>query len=167
MTDWLLFSGLVEIEKEYKKNNFSNGLERTEDGDIIPTVQIGLDFTFTDWLEAEFIYEAEYDRRFRDQIDEGLIALNLGKWGVNFGRQFPAFGEYYSHFVTGPLLEFGEIRKTSVIVDYSFNDQVEVSGFIFEGDIDKVGNYKENDWGLSFEYVSENEAIRFGCQLSF
>ena len=163
LTDWLMFSGLVEIEKEYKKNNFDNGLETTVNGDIIPTIQLGLDFSFADWLEAEFIYEAEYDRRFNDQIDEALIAVDIGKWGIKFGRQFPAFGEYYSHFVTGPLLEFGEIRKTSIIVDYSFNDQIEVSGFVFEGDIDKIGNNNEYDWGLSFEYVSGNEALRIGA----
>ncbi len=162
LTDWLLFSGLVEVEKEYKKNKFGNSLETTENIDIVTTVQIGLDFSFTDWLEAEFIYEAEYDRRFRDQIDEGLIALDLGKWGIKFGRMFPPFGQYYSHFVTGPLLEFGEIRKTSIIVDYSFNDQLEVSGFVFEGNIDKIGSYNEYDWGLSFEYISENEALRIG-----
>ena len=162
LTDWLLFSGLVEVEKLYKKNNFGNSLETTENLDTIPTIQIGLDFSFTDWLEAEFVYEAEYDRKFIDQIDEGLIALDLGKWGIKFGRMFPPFGAYFSHFVTGPLLEFGEIRKTSFIVDYSFNDQLEVSGFFFEGDIDKIGNNNEYDWGLSFEYVSKNEALRIG-----
>lgn len=162
-TDWLRFSGLVEIEKEYLEDHFQNAITTTEDEGATPTVEAVFEVTVFPWLIGEFVFEAEYDSGYFARTDEGLIAIESETWGLKIGRQYLPFGEYYSHFVSGPLLEFGETRATSLIADHSFNDNLEVAAFIFDSDFDNASGSDSYDWGLAFEYVSGNEAIRFGA----
>jgi hypothetical protein len=85
LTDWLTFSGLFELEKNYTQFKYDN-------------------------------------------------AIDIGEAGIQLGKLNLPFGEYYSHFVTGPLLEFGETRKNAIIFDYGITDGLEVSVFAFDSD---------------------------------
>ncbi|MGI9285400.1 MAG: LbtU family siderophore porin [Pseudomonadales bacterium] len=163
LTDWLLFSGLLEIEKEYLENKFKNNITTTEDDGAVPTIEAVFELTIFPWLVGEFVFEAEYDTGYFARADEILIAIESETWGLKIGRQNLPFGEYYSHFVSGPLLEFGETRATSLIADHSFNDNFEVSAFVFDSDFGEPSGNDNYDWGLAVEYVSSNEAIRFGA----
>ena len=163
LTDWLLFAGLVEIEQEYLENHFQNDIETTEADGATPTIEAVLEVTFLPWLIGEFVFEAEYDNGYFARTDEGLLAIETASWGLKIGRQYLPFGEFYSHFVSGPLLEFGETRATSLIVDYSFNDNLEASAFLLNSEFSEQGDHDNYDWGLAIEYVSYNEAIRLGA----
>jgi hypothetical protein len=163
LTDWLTFSGLIEIEKEYKKDNYSGNLEVTENERATQAIQLGLNFVIAEWIEAEFVFEAENQKTYFSQMEEGLIAIELDDWGIKAGRQYLPFGEYYSHFIIGPMLEFGETRKDSLIVDYSFNDNLEIAAYIFDSDANPDNQNSDYDWGVSVEFETTNEAIRIGA----
>lgn len=169
VTDWLQVSGLVEVSKMYQENNSRNGDKLKEYDRPVSALQLGFNLMFSEWLSAEFIFDAEYDfevRSSENQLtaswDEAFFEVSLGEWGIKAGRQYVPFGEYYSHFVTGPILEFGETRGDGVIIDYSFNEMLEVSAFVFDSDVVKQNRDGKLDWGGSIEYVSDDESVRIG-----
>lgn len=162
VTDWLRVSGLLELEKEYQKDYYSGDADITESPRPSQAVQIGLELRLLDWLEGEVVLEAEHDKRYHARADEILLSAELDPWGIKLGRQYLPFGEYFSHFVTGPLLEFGETRATSVIVDYAVNDHIELIGYVFDGELEEAGGGRNTDWGISAEIVSDDESKIFG-----
>ncbi|QMU60987.1 MAG: LbtU family siderophore porin [Gammaproteobacteria bacterium] len=165
LTDWLKFSGLLEIEKEYFEDNFKNDKKIREYGDTTPALQFTFELSFTEWFGAELVYELEYDNNQKDgKWDEAFVFFdfeNIGL-GIEAGRVSAPFGEYYSHFITGPMLEFSETIKNGVIVDYSIYEAFEFSLFVIDSDVEKQNKSSEYDWGALLEYVSNNENIRFG-----
>ena len=169
LTDWLRLSSLVEVSKMYREDNFSNDVKVKEYDRPIANLQLGFNLSFFDWLSAEFIFDAEYDfqarsseNRLHAEWDEAFIEASIEEWGVKIGRQYVPFGEYYSHFVTGPILEFGETRGDGLVVDYTFKDIFEISGFLIDSDVKKQNSDGNFDWGASIDYTSVDEAIRFG-----
>ncbi len=162
VTDWLRVSGLLELEKEYQKDVYPGDVELTESPRPAQAIQIGLDVRIFEWLEAEVVLEAEHDKRYHARADEALLSAELDPWGIKVGRQYLPFGEYFSHFVTGPLLEFGETRGTSLIVDYGVNDNIELIGYVFDGELEEVDSGGRTDWGLGAEIVSDDESKIFG-----
>jgi len=88
--------------------------------------------------------------------------VNLGDWGMKIGRLYVPFGVYYSHFVTGPLLEFGQTRGDAILMDYTWRDTLELAAYIFDSKVDRRENHNEVDWGVNLEYVSKDESTRIG-----
>ena len=173
VTNWLQVSGLVEAEKLYREDNFSNDIKRRQYDRPLANVQLSFDVSVFEWLSAELIFDAEYDfeaqaneNQLHAEWDEAFVEASFGEWGIKFGRQYMPFGEYYSHFVTGPILEFGETRADGLIVDYTFDDIVEISGFIYDSDVKNQNQDGKLDWGSSIDYTSRSEAIRFGLGYS-
>ena len=171
VTDWLQVSGLIEISKLYQENKSSNGDKLKEYDRPVTSLQLGLNFIFNDWLSAEFIFDTEYDfeaRSSENQLmsewDEGFIEISLDDWGVKAGRLYVPFGEYYSHFATGPFLEFGETRGDGIVVDYAINEKLEISGYVFDSEVVRQNHDGSLDWGASIEYASKDESIRLGAQ---
>lgn len=166
LTDWLKFGAVVEVEKEWQKDNFrGNDNDTTDDPDPQLAIELGLEVLYQEWLEAELLIAIEDDGRTHYQeVDEALVGVDLGDVGIKMGWIYLPFGVFYSHFVTGPLLEFGQTRATSFLVDYTFaDDTVEVAGFIFDSDIDEKRDQNELDWGVSVEFETHDESIRLGA----
>ena len=160
LTDWLKFSGLVEVESQYQNEFIKDHPQRSRVTTPNVALQLGFEFTFTDWLGAELIVEADYDGNvFVVDLDEALINIETEQWGIKAGRQFVAFGAYFSHFISGPMLEFGETRGNALSIDYSPVAAIEFTTFIFDSN---YGN-SDFDWGISIDYVSEYEAVRIGA----
>ncbi len=82
------------------------------------------------------------------------------------GRVSAPFGEFYSHFTTGPLLEFGETIRDGLIIDYSILDFIELTGFIIDSRVEKDNKNTDYDWGTVIEYTSAAEAVRLGLGYS-
>ena len=169
VTDWLKLSGLVEAEKLYIENDFGDDIKQRQNDRPTVNLQLGFEIEIADWLEGEFIFEVENDfeataneNQLHGEWDEAFIEISVGEWSVKLGRLYMPFGEYYSHFVTGPILEFGETRGDGLVVDYSFDDAIEISGFVFDSNVERDNQNGSLDWGASMEYTSENEALRFG-----
>lgn len=162
ITEWLRFGGVVEIEKEWKKN-IIKGKDNLENPDPELAIELGFEVDYHDWLEAEVLFAIEENgRRHYQELDEGLVGVNLGELGIKLGRLYVPFGVYYSHFVTGPLLEFGQTRGDALLMDYTFMDSVELAAYIFNSKVDRREDHNEIDWGVNFEYVSKDESIRMG-----
>jgi len=70
---------------------------------------------------------------------------------------------FYSHFVSGPLLEFGQTRGDAVLMDYTFFDSVELAAYVLDSKVDRRENHNEVDWGVNVEYATEDESIRVGA----
>ena len=163
ITEWLKFGGVIELEKERKKNKIK-GKDNTEDPDTELAIELGFEVEYDDWLEAEVLFAIEDNgRRHYQELDEGLVGVNLGEWGLKVGRLYVPFGAYYSHFIEGPLLEFGQTRGDAVLMDYTFLDSIELAAYVFDSKVDRRENHNEVDWGVNVEYVSEDESIRIGA----
>ncbi len=163
LTDWLAISGLLESEKMLSYNDVDMGRQRHDNSPLVSTLQLGVNLTVAPWLEAELIFEGEQDRRYHSQLDEAVITMEVGRWGVSAGRLYPPFGEYYSHFVTGPMLEFGESRDEAIVVDFSPLANLELAAFVFDGRARRIDSSDELDWGYAVELSSADEALRFGA----
>lgn len=164
INQWLKFSGLLELETEYQNQTFKNrsNTSRVE----IPTLalQLGFELTFTEWLIAELIVETEYDgKRTLIDLDEGYIGIETEQWDFKVGRQYLSFGEYNSYFISGPLLEFGETRGEALIIDFSPFEEIELSAFIFASEVGSRSGNPDLDWGVSFNFASENGWFSFGA----
>ena len=165
LANWLKFSGLLEIEKEYFEDNLKNNKKNREYGNTTPTLQLGFELPFTEWFGAELVYEAEHDGNEQNTgWDEAFIYFDFDDIGVGveIGRISVPFGEYYSHFVTGPLLEFGETIRNGLVIEYSLFNFLEVSAFAIDSDIEEEDKKTEYDWGAGIEYVSATESVRVG-----
>ena len=115
---------------------------------------------FNDWLFGEFVLELENDRKLRSLVDEGVLALEFDTWALKGGLMNLDFGEYYSHLVTGPLLEFGETRKWTLAYEQELNDWTDLVFYGF--DKESVLSSDDIGWGASFEWASQDESIRVG-----
>ncbi len=163
ITEWLKFGGVVELEKEWKKN-IIKGRDNNENPDTELAIELGFEVEYDDWLEAEVLFAIEDNgRRHYQELDEGLVGVNLGEWGLKVGRLYVPFGAYYSHFIEGPLLEFGQTRGDALLMDYTFLDSIELAAYVFDSKVDRREDHNEVDWGVNLEYVSEDESIRVGA----
>ncbi len=72
------------------------------------------------------------------------------------------FGVYYSHFVSGPILGFGETQTDGMTLSYGPDDRLDVLAFVYQGRADKSGSDGDSlDWGFALE-GSPNEIGSFG-----
>ncbi len=153
LTDWLLFRGLSELEwlGESLKTDASPGSFSQDE--LVLTLQLGIEATASDWLSGEVILE--YDSEVDDVLlDEAILKLELENWEVEAGSIFVNFGEYFSHFATGPILEFAETKgEPGLIVSYGFGDALDLSVFAYDGLSRRAGDSPEEEpgWGLAIE----------------
>ena len=162
ITDWLKVSLLAELERVQTKKYFNDNLDDTTKEPLTKTVQLSFQAEFTSYLDAELVLEVEKTDHTRSKVDEALLSLDLDGWGITAGHLFVPFGEYYSHFVVDPLLEFGETKSIAMIVDYSVSENFELAAFVMQSGVDKIRGDESVDWGLTFAWKSKDEAIRLG-----
>ena len=109
--------------------------------------------------------KTEHDgQTFTGKWDEIFFFIELDDFNldVEAGRVSAPFGEYYSNFVTGPILEFGETVRNGFIIDYALFENIEVTGFMIDSDVKKRSNNTEFDWGASLEITNDLENLKFG-----
>ncbi len=162
LTDWLKVSGLLELEKEFIENNFSSNEKDKDYRRLVSTIQLGLDASIFDWLTAEVVFETENGDHHHSKIDEAFLNMEFDNFEIEVGKLTVPFGEYYSHFITGPLIEFGEARKDAAVVDYSFSESLEITGFVLKSEAKKLNRNNDYDWGAGINFSSESEALRLG-----
>lgn len=162
LTDWLTVSGLAELEYDYRNSRFRAGHPATHRDHDSFSVQLGFNIEFTAQVRAELVFEADTDGN-DGRLDEGLLELEADDWGFKAGRLYVPFGEYYSNFVNGPMLEFGETRASAVVADYALTDRIDVFAFLFDGEAGKRGRRRVGlDWGLGLELVNRDESFKAG-----
>lgn len=163
VTDWLRLAGLLELEKERSVDQGFKGLQITNSTPTVPILQIAAELTFSEVLGAEIVYEAEHDRLgTHTLVEEAFIKGEFADFGFEAGRLSLPFGEYYSHFITGPMLEFGETRSDALSLDYSPTETLEITAFVFESRADRLAANDSTDWGIAFELTNNSESLRAG-----
>ncbi len=164
LTDWLSVSGLAEVESEFEHFNLSGDNKSGESGDVtLASLQLGLNFTLSERVAAEFVFEYEVNSNY-SIIDEGILSYEGESFGIEAGKLYIPFGEFYSHFVTGPILEFGETRGYALVADYELTDAVDVFAYGLDSNADNWGESgRKVDWGGGFEYASEDESLKLSA----
>ena len=159
ITPWLIAYGLAELEGDWQRFTLrSNGGDDHLNNNSA-SVQIGFDVIPTDWLRSEILTEYDTDT---DQInlDEATLAIEKNAWEIVFGKQVLDFGVYYSHFVSGPILEFGETNAHSVTLAYSHHDKLDLTASVYRGDVHKQNSNDRLEWSAAFEaWPTDNLSI--------
>ena len=133
ITPWLRFGGVLDLEKEWQTDNFKNGVKSVDNPDTELAIELGFELTWLEWLEAELLFAIEENgSEHYQEVDEGYVGLDLDHFGVKVGWLYLPFGEFYSHFVTGPLVELGQTRGYAIIVDYSFGSRWKYLGIFLK-----------------------------------
>lgn len=151
LTDWLTFYGLVEVElasveDRYRGNAKDAGADRTG-----TTVQLGFKAEFDEQSAAEIVLEFDSDNP-DSSLDEAFIELKKDDAGLSIGQMMVPFGAYYSHFITDPLLQFGETKGTTLLAAYEHDEVVEVFAFGYDGNARETGDEDRiRDWGAAVE----------------
>ncbi len=163
LTDWLSLSGLAKIEATSFDNNFQNKITNSGQDNAVSAVQVGLKLEMSDQVESEIILDFQ-DNKTGAVLDEAFVELKSGHWGLSVGKQTLPFGNYYSHFITSPLLEFGETHATALLVGYNYNGVVDVSAFTYKGRA-RQSNVDEriNDWAAAVEAKTLGDRVLIGA----
>lgn len=171
ITDSIKISALVEIEREEIDFEFfdtdspaaaSRPTFAIEENNTVSTAQLGLEFKLTDFATAEIIVESEDDRNTTTVLDEAVLVLEFDPLEFEIGKLSVPFGEYYSHFVSGPMLEFSETNGEALVINYQMTEGLEISTFLFRSKLDISSDGGNVDWGSRLEWQSDNESIKFG-----
>jgi hypothetical protein len=151
IADRIILIGLFESEYIHEQTKLLNQSSTHEDEFSAP-LQLGLEMTPSSWAKVELVYE--YDIPKNEHIlDEAVLILESDDFDVEVGKVYMPFGEYFSHFVTGPLLEFGETRGAGAVLSYTPNDQLDLSTFVYKGRAkQEQPDSSSLDWGFSAEY---------------
>ena len=163
VTEWLSISGLAEVETEHQDFDYTGNKSDESDAVTTKTLQLGMEFTFPGHIAAELVFEYELDSD-HSLLDEGILLYEGELLGIEAGRLYIPFGEYYSHFVTGPVLEFGETRGNALIIDTALTDNIDVYAYGVEGESEKADESGGRfDWGGGFEFASEDESVKLSA----
>jgi hypothetical protein len=151
LTPWLTLSGLVELESTKNRFSVAHNADVIRVEDHAMTVQAGLIATPLKGANAELILEYDTDTD-RVKTEEFTIGAESDPWELAVGKQYLPFGEYFSRFVTGPIIEFGETRDTAATLTYDFSDRLDLSMSVYQG---VAGESDGNDRGLDWAFALE------------
>ena len=174
LTDWLQFAALLEIETMQSDFTFNNSAsadllepEKARLRATIYNLQLAWQLEFNDFVSAEIIVESEREERVSTILDEAVLLVDFESLeGLSFlqnielevGKISLPFGEYYSHFITGPMLEFSETKTAAAVANYQVHELAEFSLFALRS---QAGS-QNVDWGARMELANPSESIKVG-----
>jgi len=152
ITSWLTISGLVEIEGLYEDYDVKEGKANDSGHDDSSNIQLGYIATPWAFTKAELIMEYDSEEK-KVTADEAVLSLEAGPWEIALGKQYLPFGVFYSNFVSGPLIEFGETQvNKAATVAYGPSDAFDLSIFVYQGKAKKSDKRDGQwDWGIATE----------------
>ncbi|MES9814115.1 MAG: LbtU family siderophore porin [Candidatus Thiodiazotropha sp.] len=161
ITPWFTLSGLLEGETQtdrYVPRNREDVIEKRDDN---RNIQIGLVIDLFGLAEAEVVAEYDSDPD-KFSSEEAFVTFESDPMELSLGKQFTPLGLYFDHFVTGPMLEFGETSARNVILlAYGPSDQFDLTLAAYRGRSSKVGKDDAWDWAVGFE-AWPTDAFSFG-----
>ena len=166
-SDRLTVAGLIELEDVHQRFALAAAAPRSRDQQFSGSLQMGLETKPASWLHGELLGEVERASSGRERflLNEMFVEGTVGEVQVDLGRFFLPFGEYYSHFASGPLLEFGETRgRVAAALGYAPVQPLDLSAFAYRGRADKIdGGGHGWDWGLAAQFeASKNVVLGLG-----
>ena len=123
---------------------------------------MGMSIDISDVASIEFVAEYDSDEK-KFLTEEALLLLEYKPWELAIGKQFTPLGSYFSRFVTGPMVEFGETQADkSVALIYCPSDELDISLMVYQGRaVELDSNENEWDWSLGLE-VWPSDTFSFG-----
>jgi len=159
LTKWLTLSALAELEYLDERFRLFDTASRTRTDDFSKTLQLGVELAPWPWAKGELIYEYQSDESSnRGTLDEAIVVFETGDLAIELGKLNLPFGVYFSNFVSGPLLEFGETRGRALAFSYEPRDRLNLGAFLYKGQARKVGADSEN---LGFGFALEAKPLSF------
>ncbi|MBK1730831.1 hypothetical protein CKO41_03230 [Thiococcus pfennigii] len=163
LTPWLHVNGLIELEatRERLTRHSDNGHDRVRDEQL--TVQLGVHADLAEHLHLDAVFEHDSDIG-GVETDEFILAVERDAWEMSLGRQYTPLGIYYSTFVTGPSLEFGETRADrAVAVAYEVDERLEAVLAVYRGPA-QSSSARSSEWNWAAAVnTSIGDAWSFGC----
>jgi len=166
ITPWLTASGLVEAELSYDDYSIDPGHDDLSGREDSATLQLGLIIDLFSLAEGEVVLEYDTDTD-KVEVDEAFVTLEQDPWELSIGRQYTPFGVYFSNFVTGPMLEFGEtLAHRAVTLAYGPSDELDMSVTYYRGQARKRGTNADRwDWVFSLESeINETWSVGWSYQ---
>jgi len=77
--------------------------------------------------------------------------LEHDDWEIIIGKQALEFGVYYSHFASGPEIEFGETTAYAATLAYNYQDKLDIHVSAYRGDAREINSKDSLDWSVAFE----------------
>lgn len=126
------------------------------------SVELDMTLVLADWLSIEAVYEYD-DQDRQDKLDEAVLIAEWGDVEAELGVLYMPFGEYPSHFVSGPLTELGEVRDKGMVLSWAIAEPLEVAAFGYLGRTERVGRSSQSvDYGLSLEWQASRAKLGLG-----
>lgn len=153
ITPWLTASGLAEVEWLGRQLQLKESNDDVRSDENSGSLQLGLTLTPFEFATGELILDYDTDSG-EVIVDEALIAIEYGAWELEAGRLYTPLGEYFSRFVTGPVLEFAETRASGAKLSYGPNDALDISITAYRGLArDEDSGSRDWDWTFAMEVV--------------
>jgi len=153
ITPWLTVSGLAEGEILFEDFDTKEGTADDSGRDDSASLQLGFIVSPFEFAQMEAILEYDTDKD-KVEADEAFLSLEKDPWELALGKQYTPFGVYFSSFVSGPLVEFGETQADEVAtLAYGPNDEFDLLLTAYRGRARKQGkNSGEWNWSLATEF---------------
>ncbi len=147
LAPWLRASLLGEFEVA-RERRFAPGASAAET-DRTGTVQLGLTATPVEDAKAEALFE--YDSEEAVSVDEATASVEAGVWELSAGRMYLPFGVFFSHFVSGGLIEFGEIRAPGVSISREIAGVHDLEAVAYKGRAREDDGH-DGPWDAAFSF---------------
>ena len=165
LTDWLSLTTLVEIEVNHNRGVDGEAADYIDNQGSL-TFQLGMTFDISDNSSIRFVTEYDSDEH-GFLTEEALLVFEYDPWEMAVGRQYTPFGSYYSRFVTGPMVEFGEtLTDKSAALTYAPGDELDLTLMLYQGRaVEEQSSSEEWDWSLGLEvWLNNMLAVGLGYQ---
>jgi len=174
ITDELSFSAIAELEWEHQHNSRVDNAENPDSStsDFSKSLEIEIKWQprldALEDLSSEMVIEYD-DQKDRFVIDEAVILLERGETEIELGKIYVPFGEYFSHFIAGSLVEFAETRGKGMVLSHTPTlsenspiDSLDLALYAYKGKAKREGTSGHAiDWGMMTE-ISPKESWVIG-----
>ncbi len=151
LAPWLQASALIETEFQRRRIRPASGDGTSRSWDATNSLQLGLVARSGSVVQAELVLQYESDTA-KPSVDEAVLTLARGDWELEAGRMYTPLGQYFSHFPSGPLLEFGETRAEGVALGYAPSEKLELKVMRYGGRARPAGDGRWSlDWSAALE----------------
>jgi len=161
------FYGVIEVEA--MSGDDHTGVDGSDV--TLATVEVGFDFSaFNDWVTGTFLALHEDDATDEWEVDNAYFTIgNTVQYPfyLSAGRMYVPFGNFETNLVSDTLaLEIGETRETTVQLGFE-KDNWYGSAYVFNGDMDEVGDDDVDNYGLNVGYAMETDDYALDVGLSW
>lgn len=151
---WLDVSALAEAEWQQRRSHTFDRQASTRDEGPDAVLQLEWEARLTPWAKIELGHE--YDTaQGRHTLEEFVLVVDRRDVELTLGRQYLPFGQYFSHFVSGPVLEFAETQADGALLSVGLSENLEWSWFAFDGQVQDQGSRRQFDWGMAIDWQGE------------